>query len=161
MPEVIVDTSPLQYLHQLRLLHVLPALASRIVVPRPVVDELEVGRASGVDVPDLNRLEWVTIRVSGSPRLLQLLYDLDMGEAAVLALALEVDDPVVVIDDRLGRTVASALGIPLRGTLGILLDAKKKGLVQALAPCIRRLDELGFRVNAETARTVLRMAGEV
>ncbi|MET0623606.1 MAG: hypothetical protein ABW250_11550 [Pyrinomonadaceae bacterium] len=63
MPEVISDTSPLQYLHQLGLLDLLPQLVGRVVVPQAVVDELEAGRALGHDLPDVTALGWVDVRV--------------------------------------------------------------------------------------------------
>ena len=62
MPEVISNTSPLQYLYQLDLLSVLQTLAARIIVPPVVVQEPAVGRAQGVRLPDLTVLEWVTVR---------------------------------------------------------------------------------------------------
>jgi len=160
LPEVIVNTSPLQYLHQLRLLHVLPELLGRVIVPEQVAEELAVGRESGVDVPDPRSLDWVAVRRPREPGMLRLMYDLDYGEAAVLMVALEVSDPLVVIDDRLGRMIAESLHIPLRGTLGVLLDAKKRGLVDAVAPLVIQLERLGFRLSRSTAETVLRMAGE-
>ena len=54
MPEIICDTSPIQYLYQLKLLHILSALAQRVIVPPAVVDELAAGRALGVSLPNLS-----------------------------------------------------------------------------------------------------------
>ena len=62
MPKAICDTSPLQYLHQLELLHVLPALTEGVIVPPAVVDELATGRALGVNLPDVTELDWVSVR---------------------------------------------------------------------------------------------------
>lgn len=62
MPKAICDTSPLQYLHQLELLHVLPALTEGVIVPPAVVDELATGRALGVNLPDVAELDWVSVR---------------------------------------------------------------------------------------------------
>ena len=62
MPEVICDTSPLQYLYQLDLLHILPALSERVIVPPSVVKELEVGHTMGVSLPDMTLLDWVIVR---------------------------------------------------------------------------------------------------
>jgi len=60
MPEYICNTSPLQYLHQLGQISILPALTAGIIVPAPVIAELEAGRALGCDVPDVRGLPWVT-----------------------------------------------------------------------------------------------------
>lgn len=62
MPELICDTSPLQYLHQLGLLRVLPALSDRVLIPPAVAEEISVGQALGVDLPDLATLDWITVQ---------------------------------------------------------------------------------------------------
>ncbi len=160
MPEVIVNTSPLQYLHQLGLLDLLPRLVERVTVPVPVVEELAEGRRLGYDVPDPKQYVWMDIRPLPAPAELRLAVDLGMGEASVLALALESEDPLVIIDDAMGRRLAVGLGIPLRGTLGVLLDAKRSGLVPAVAPLIKRLQGLRFHVSAGTVAAILRLAGE-
>lgn len=160
MPEVFCNTSPLQYLHQLRLLHILPALIGHIVVPPAVQEELAVGRAAGVDLPDLQSLDWLTLRQPASEAALPLITDLGPGEAEVLLLALESHDAIVILDDLLARRVAQAMEIRLTGTLGLLLDAKKAGLVNAVSPLLERLQELRFRLAASTRVTILRLAGE-
>ena len=84
MPKAICDTSPLQYLHQLELLHVLPALTEGVIVPPAVVDELATGRALGVNLPDVTKLDWVSVRRPLSAAALPLVTDLGPGEAEVL-----------------------------------------------------------------------------
>jgi predicted nucleic acid-binding protein len=91
---------------------------------------------------------------------LPLAADLGRGEAAVLALALESPDAVVILDDGLGRRSAELLGIRLTGTLGLLLDARKKGLIVSIAPVLDVLDQLRFRVSPATRAAVLKLAGE-
>lgn len=67
MPEVISNTSPIQYLHQRQLLHILPALAGHVIVPPAVVNELMEGRALGIQLPDLTVLSWVGDRACFMP----------------------------------------------------------------------------------------------
>jgi predicted nucleic acid-binding protein len=160
LPEVVVNTSPLQYLHQLGILDVLHRLAGQAIIPAPVAEELAVGRQHGFDVPDPRAHPWMQIREPRWPEGLRLAIDLGTGEASVLAVALELNDPLVVLDDGLGRWVAKTLGIRLRGTLGILLDAKRVGYIPAVAPAIDRLQQLRFRVSPDTVALVLRLAGE-
>jgi uncharacterized protein len=161
LPEVICNTSPLQYLHQLELLHILPALAGRVVVPPAVLDELSLGRARGMRLPDLIALDWVSIRRPASAPALPLVTDLGPGEAEVLALALELRDAVVVLDDALARQVAETLGIRLTGTLGLLLDAKRAGLVPTVAPLLEQLQALRFRLASHTRAAILKLAGQL
>ncbi len=160
MPEVICNTSPLQYLHQLDLLHVLQALTDHIIVPPAVVQELAVGRTQGVNLPDPTALEWVTVRQPASAPALPLVTDLGPGETEVLALALESTDVVVILDDALARQVAATLDVRFRGTLGLLLDAKQAGLVSTIAPLLDQLQALRFRLSSHTREAILALAGE-
>ena len=77
-----------------------------------------------------------------------------------MALALESSDPIAVLDDALARRVAEALAIPLTGTLGILLDAKRAGLVPTIMPLLDELHALRFRIHPETRAAVLKLAEE-
>ncbi len=144
MPEIICNTSPLQYLHQVGLLHLLSDLAARVVVPSAVAREMSAGRAEGVDLPVPEQLDWVIVREPHGAPLIPLVVDLGAGETEVLALALESANAEVLLDDALARRVARMLGLPCRGTLGLLLDAKKAGLVAAVGPILDRLTSLGF-----------------
>lgn len=160
MPEVISNTSPLQYLHQLGLLDLLPRLVGQVTIPQSVVDELEAGRALGHDLPDVNSLAWVTVRVPTSQQITSP--ELGRGETDVLSLALELPagDTVVILDDAKAREAAGRLGLKFTGTLGVLLDAKRAGLIPAVETYLDRLDALGFRLARQTRSAVLRLAGE-
>ncbi len=103
MSEVICNTSPPQYLHQLQLLHLPPALATTVIVPVAVVDELAAGRLLGVNVPDPEALPWGSIRQPKIVQAVPLVEDLGPGETPVLMLGLEWPETVVVLDDALGR----------------------------------------------------------
>ncbi len=160
MPEFICNTSPLQYLHQLGRSELLPVLTGGVIVPEAVMTELDLGRAGGCDVPDPRKMPWISVRQPRSTPALPLAADLGRGEAAVLALALESGDAVVILDDAMGRRAASLLGLRLTGTLGVLLDAKRKGLITAVEPLLNELDRLRFRVAPVTRAAVLKLAGE-
>jgi predicted nucleic acid-binding protein len=147
-------------LYQLGLLHLLHKLSPKIIVPPAVVDEIAVGRKAGVSLPDLNTLEWVTIGRPASESALPLITDLGVGETEVLMLALELRDAVVILDDALARRVAEALSIRHTGTLGVLLDAKRAGLIPKIAALLDQLDALRFRLAPHTRAAVLTLAGE-
>ncbi len=123
MREVFCNTSPLQYLHQLELLPILEKLAGRIVVPPAVVSELAAGIARGVNLPNVGALGWVEVRIPRNVRATGLVTDLGNGETQVLTLALESSDPLAILDDARARRMAATLGIPVEGTLGLLLGA--------------------------------------
>ena len=85
---------------------------------------------------------------------------LGAGETEVLALGLETPDALAILDDRLARRAAAVLGVPVRGTLGLLLDAKARGLVAAVGPLLSQLRTCGFRLSVETTPELLERAGE-
>lgn len=161
MAEVICNTSPLQNLHQLGLLHILRTLVGQVVIPSAVVAEIEEGRRRGVNLPDLSEHGWLKVQAPSCRDALHLVFDLGPGETQVLALALESSNPVVVLDDALARRVAESLKISLTGTLGLLLDAKHAGIITAVAPAMDHLQSLGFRLSSHTRHAVLKLAGEL
>lgn len=160
MPEVICNTSHLQYLHQIGQLSILPALVGSIVVPPAVLAELDAGIAKGLDLPQLENLQWIRIQAPIGAKAASLITDLGPGESQVLMLALEMPGSVALLDDALARRVATAKGIPIKGTLGLLLDAKRAGHLPAVKPSLDRLQELGFRIAQQTRDAVLKLAGE-
>jgi len=160
LPEVICNTSPLQYLHQIGQLSILPALVGSIVVPPAVLAELDAGIAKGLDLPQLENLQWIRIQAPIGAKAASLITDLGPGESQVLMLALEMPGSVALLDDALARRVATAKGIPIKGTLGLLLDARRAGHLPAVKPSLDRLQELGFRIAQQTRDAVLKLAGE-
>jgi predicted nucleic acid-binding protein len=105
-------------------------------------------------------LGWVTIRPPTLASSFPLPQCLDAGEAEVLALALECNDAVVILDDAIARRAAQSFGIRLRGTVGLLLDAKRAGLITTITPVLDTLQSLRFRLSPQTRALVLRLAGE-
>ena len=159
MPELICNTSPLQYLHQLSLLYVLPKLGM-VCIPPAVVEELSIGRGAGIDLPDPLTLDWVVVRRPASAAALPLVKDLGPGETEVLMLGLESRERILVVDDALARRVAANLGLQLTGTLGVLLGSKRAGLIPSVSPALGRLQDLGFHLAPHTRTAVLTLAGE-
>ncbi len=161
MTNVICNTSPFQYLHQIEQLRILPALAGKIIVPPAVVEELAVGRVAGVDLPDLAQLDWITVQNPAGQSALPLISDLGAGESEVLMLALETPGATVILDDLLARRVAESLNLRLTGTLGLLLDAKQAGLISQVRPLLDQLQTLRFRLSPVTYQAMLKLADEL
>ena len=158
MPEVICNTSALQYLHQLGLLHLLRDLYGTVIVPEAVAREIAAGQEQGVNLPDLTALPWIHLEPVTIPA--AATGDLGAGELAVLTLAGARPGSLVVLDDALARRYARLAGIRFTGTCGVLLRAKQRGLLPALAPLLDHLGRLGFRLDAGTRANLLKLAGE-
>jgi hypothetical protein len=158
---VIIDTSPLQYLHIARHLPLLEQLYGTLVVPRAVAEELDVGRQQGFDVPDCGAFSWMQLEAVTVPELLRLVTNLGRGEAEALALALDPPADLVLLDDAFARHVAASQGIRYTGTLGVLLHAKERQLIPAVRPLIDTIQEAGFRLSTQTKLAVLKLAREI
>jgi hypothetical protein len=158
--DVVTNTSPLLYLHRLRLIEVLPQLYTRVVVPTAVVRELAEGGRCGHDVPSPATLPWADVCDAPGAAILPLVTDLGDGERAAIALAASRKSDLLLLDDALARRHAQLLGLTITGTLGVLLRAKEAGLVPAITPVVERLERLGFRLAPETRVAVLKLAGE-
>jgi len=156
---VVSDTSPIQYLHQAGQLGLLPLLFGQIMVPPAVVAEVAEGLRQGLDLPDLSALPWIVERQSDAVPNFLGSADLDAGEREAIALALQLHCRIL-IDERAGREVARRLGIARTGTLGVLISAKKAGLIPLVTPLIDRIVQRGYRLNESIRAEALRLAGE-
>ena len=83
MLDVICNTSSIQYLYQLELLHIIPKLANQVFVPSAVVEEIKIGHSLGVNLPKLEELDWVIVRRPISELALPLVANLGPGETDV------------------------------------------------------------------------------
>ena len=160
MPNAITTTSPLLYLYRIGLLNWLPQLFDEIWIPEAVVYELKAGLQAGFDVPIPENYDWLKII---NPQNIPAEWpplDLGEGDQAVLALARENTDRVVILDDFLARLAAQTVGLTVWGTLGVLLEAKKQGLADSVAPAIDNLAIAGMWITEEIRRRLLQLAGE-
>jgi len=160
MPEVITDTSPIQYLYQIAQLDLLPTLYGQISMPQAVADELAQGRAQGISLPDPTSLSWIILCPVSSSILIPGIPGLGAGEREALSLATTIPDSVVILDDALARGVAQQLNILMTGTLGVLLRGKQSGYMDAIAPELDKLNALNFRLAPATRAAVLKLANE-
>lgn len=160
MPDVIADTSPLQYLHRLALLDVLHHIYGTVIVPAAVARELEAGERQGAAVPNISTLQWVRLESAPGGSNQQIATSLGRGERDAICLALQKPDPLLLLDDRDARREASRLAIRFTGVLGILLRAKQDGIVREVAPLLDDLERAGFYLDGATRTRALQLAGE-
>jgi hypothetical protein len=151
MAQVVADTSPLIALQQIGRLDLLRALFGSVLIPSAVAAE-----ALSVDRP-----EWLIERPLTKPLPLDVTSaDLEPGESEAIALALELSADRVLIDEMPARKVAERLGLPLVGTLGILLLAKRSGVIEAVREPVDALRRTGFHMSTRLYEYLLREAGE-
>ncbi|MBM4137158.1 MAG: DUF3368 domain-containing protein [Nitrospira sp.] len=157
---VIVNTSPLFYLHRAGCLDCLEKLYGEIVIPEAVAFELEEGKRIGEDVPKIEDYHWIKVKKVTIPAFIKIIPDLGQGEAEVLALGCEEKEPLLIIDDSLARRIAKLQAFKLTGTAGVLLKAKKVGHIAEIKPIIEKLKEAGFYLNDKLVADILKMSEE-
>lgn len=153
MAAVVADTSPLIAFQQLGQLSVLQALFDEVLVPPAVAQEA---------TPSIPKLPaWIRTVTPAQPISAEVLRaSLGPGESEALSLALELRADVVILDDRPARRLAAGLGLPVVGTAGILLRAKRAGLIPAVRPLLDQLLGFDFRLSQAIRAKVLDAAGE-
>ncbi len=160
MPDAIVNTSPVLYLRRIDALDWLPAMFGEVWMPSAVVREPDEGRRRGFSVPDPRACPWLQVMDARSTPFEWLSLDLGPGELAAMALALENPTRTLLLDDALARRTAQLAGLRVWGTLRILPEAKARGLVPAVGPTLRRLQDSGLWVTKDVLVRVLSVAGE-
>jgi predicted nucleic acid-binding protein len=163
MPErvTICNTSPLLYLHMVGQLELLPQLYGQVLIPPAVQAELEAGAQRGVSVPVVEALSWLQVTPLASHALLPLATDLGRGEAEVIGLGLEGPNCRLILDDELARRIARLNGLRFTGTMGVILRAKQRGLLDAVKPVVLALRNAGLWLSDSLVAEVLRQAGEL
>ncbi len=104
--KIIVNTSPLLYLHQVGHLEILKQLYGQITIPQAVQQEIQVGQDQGIDVPVPQTIDYIQIQIVENPALIPNVTDLGQGEAEVIAIALQHPGSLLILDDQLGRRIA-------------------------------------------------------
>lgn len=142
---IIADTSCLIALTNIEKLHLLKSLYNNIIITKDVYEEF------GSRLP-----EWIIVRESeNKPKQGELEKILDKGEASSIALAIELENSILIIDENKGRNVAKSFNIEVIGTIGIILLAHKKGIITDVTGTILRLVNNGFRLSEDLINKIL------
>jgi predicted nucleic acid-binding protein len=154
---IVSDSGPLAVLFKAGLLGILEAVHGEVVVPRAVERELKMKTEGDVMFRDNQWIKPADVKNREVVKMLTLV--VDEGEAEALALALH-SGALILIDERKGRETARKLGLELRGTLGLFVEAKNKGVIKNVKDCIDSLVDAGYYLEADLIEEVLRKARE-
>lgn len=158
---VVADAGPLIALAQIGQLGLLRSLYRRLYVPPSVRDEVVVAGCGRPGSDELASVAWVEVRAPRDTTAVDLLRErLDAGESQAIVLAIELGAALLLIDEARGRRLAEARGLPKIGTLGMLVVAKRRGLITAVTPLLNELGAQGFRMSVDLYRTAQALAGE-
>ena len=151
MPKTIIsDTSCLILLDKIGELEILNKLFGTIITTPEVAEEF------GQPLPS-----WFEIKKPKDKNYQSIIEaSLDKGEASSIALAIELDDCLLVIDDLKGRKFAHQLGLPIIGTIGVIVDAKLAGIIASVKPILSKIKGTNFRITEQLELLILKRAGE-
>lgn len=155
----VINASPLILLGKINQLELAERLASRLIVPKSVFDEIATGEQDRLTQSTLNWAQRHTQPDVAIPVSI-LNWDIGVGESQVLAHCVLINGSKAVLDDGEARAAAQSHRIPLLGTLGIILRAKGSGLIAAARPLIEQLLANGSYLSSSLVREALRKVGE-
>jgi predicted nucleic acid-binding protein len=147
---IISDTSCLILLSKIDELNLLNRISDKVFVTTTIQNEY------GKELPS-----WINIKEPNDSHYQKILeMDLDKGEASAIALSLEMDNSIIIIDDLKGRNVAERLNLRYSGTFGLILKAKQIGIIQSVKPILTKVKETNFRFSEKLFKLILEQAGE-
>ncbi len=148
---ILADTSCLILLEKINHLDWLRELFGQLIIAEEVAGEF------GSPIPDWIQILKVQNELIHSAIISE---NLGSGESASIALALECENPLLILDDLKARRKARSLNLSITGTSGVLLLAKKKGLCQEIKPLLDALKENGMWISPRFYNTMLKLAEE-
>lgn len=161
---VISDTSAITNLAAIGYLQLLPQLYGQVTIPEAVYRELIEIEPPVPGAAEVETAPWIDIRQVADSAVVERLQSevrLDPGESEAIALALELNADLLLIDERRGRAEADRLGVRITGLLGILVEAKQKNLISAVKPLMDALISISdFRVSSALYDQILALVDE-
>ena len=158
---VISDTSVITNLVAIHHLCLLQQFYDLILIPEAVyrkLADIDPPVPGTVEVQTLDWLEVLSLRDRTIADQLQNQFQLDPGESEAIALALEINADLLLIDERRGRAEATRLGLRITGLLGMLVEAKQRSLIPSVKPLMDALiDTSAFRVSQPLYEQILQM----
>lgn len=158
---IVSDTTPISELAKVNYLDLLPQLFGQVVIPQGVFQELQVGQHPAAKlVENLSWLKVVVVHNRQEVEVLQQLSKLDLGESEAIVLAEEMEAVQLLIDEKAARKVALERNLPLIGTMGVLLLAKRRGLLNSVKEVLDKMEAQGMRISTRLYEQVLTLAQE-
>ena len=156
---VIADAGPLIAFARLHQLGLLPQIFGRVLVTDIVFAEC-AGRADFLESPLIREaVANKQLELCTAPDFSAYTQKIDAGEASAIAVAIEYGCGVLM-DDKAGRAMAKNAAVPVIGTVGVLVLAKRKGLVPLVKPLLENLIASGYFLSKKIIAAALAAAGE-
>lgn len=160
MPKVVVNSTPLIVLCGIGQLDILRKLYQEVFIPTAVYQEITAIKDSAC-MQIMTAGEWLRVeQIQDDTEKKMYKAKLHAGEVEVMILAQEKKADLVILDDNAAKKTAKYLGFTVTGTLGVLLKAKRKGIVKSIYPLLSEMKRNGFYMDSRLEAIVLEQAGE-
>jgi len=147
--KAVTNSTCLIGLERIERLDLLPQVFDTVFAPPAVAKEVRTS------------LDWLRVRAVANPSVaIALRTQMDEGEAEAITLALELENVLLILDDKKARRVAQQMGMKVIGTVGMLLRAKRQGVITEVKPILLKLTEANFRISQGIIQEALRLSGE-
>ncbi len=157
----VLNASPLILLSKAGLLQIIGPVSPLWVIPDGVVAEFEKKKSIDPYVAELKSCSKVSLESSPQIHPLVAAWDLGQGESEVLSLSMHKGtEAKAVLDDLQARKCAKLLGISLIGSVGLLIMAKRFGLINAVKPELNKIIEVGLRIDSDLLTKVYQRISE-
>lgn len=162
MQKIIVsDTSCIGYLIQLNLLNLLHIIYGEIIIPKAVNEEIFQLKDKGHNLTEFENATWIKIyQANNLSNVNDYKYILDKGELEAISIAIELKADLLIIDEKLGRIVATNIGFDITGLVGILITAKNKNLILSVKDALDKVILLGCRISKKLYNIALKSCNE-
>ncbi|MDQ5988610.1 MAG: hypothetical protein CSYNP_04371 [Syntrophus sp. SKADARSKE-3] len=158
---IISNTGPIIALAGIKRLDILKDLNDSVIIPEPVHIEIMAGGKSFVGIDEYKKATWMDIRKLKHPPEPLLAKLLDEGEASVIHLAWELGLEKILMDERKGRRIArDVYGLYVTGTIRLLIDAKRVGLIVNLADVLAEMKSSGYWIHDKIMQAAVKEVGE-
>jgi predicted nucleic acid-binding protein len=159
---VVSNSSPLISLTRIGKLGLLPQLYDEVYVPEEVWHEVVIAGEGQPGVDQIKEAAWIKrVPVKNRALVRALQRDLDAGESEAIALAVETEAELLIMDERLGRDTARIFELKYTGVVGVLIEAKRKGLIEEIRPVLDEMRTKGhFRISSALYARILQDEGE-
>ena len=156
---ILCNTSPLIALASIDSLELLNSLTEDWCVPEAVYKEATMSDKPYSEMI-IAFLKGKIQKVKDIEAVNDLRIFIDLGESEVIQLASELDASLVIIDERRGRNIAKLKGLTIIGTVGLLLKAKEKGLIEKVLPLVEEIKSRNIYISKELLKKVKKLSGE-
>jgi predicted nucleic acid-binding protein len=155
-----INASPLIFLARASLIDLLQLIANEIIVPEAVAEEILQRGENDVTAQTISNTSWLCVMPTPPVSSSIQAWGLGAGESAVLSWAYAHPNTEVIIDDLAARRCAATFGIPVRGTLGIVLIAKQRGEITSARDVLEKLRQAGMYLSDKVLNQALALIGE-